>query len=223
MISVAIPSAEYELRQMYHRIILLLLSGVAVFEHGTAEAAFGQKGCCIVPDRAIVLYRDELYVLAPETRLILERRPEKRDAKIAGTLPESVQSVTNLGGGEYRKGGPTIAIITAFISEHQPINFYLIPTQVGRVALKQGKGQDYLFWQDKLKRSRRTVENADYEWNSFTLQCIAEGPHKNLFLTVSEEKVVIEDRQGQPLELWPLVLGEEKDAAEFQIIEFSGK
>jgi hypothetical protein len=44
-------------------------------------------------------------------------------------------------------------------------------------------------------------------------------------LIASHEKKVIKDRDGNPMTLYPLVLGveKEKDAAEFQTIFFSGK
>lgn len=207
----------------------LLLSAVVVSAHGEAEAAFGQKPCCVMPDRAIVLYREELYVMAPGTLRILEYLPEGRVSQIAGRLPVGVQSVTNLGGGEIRGGRKRIHLSTVFAREGgKPEGMLLAPTKEGRIAIAEGKPEDLTVWQDKLVRSRRMPPggppwDADYEWKSYSLQCIAEGPHQNRFITVSKEKVIIKSSYGAPMEFWPLVLGEEKDAAEFQLIEFPRK
>ena len=197
---------------------------VAVFLPSTARAAFGSASVSVVPDRAIVLYASELYVLDAGTRVLIEYMRSKRDAKILGKLPESVREVTNLGGGEIPGGGKRIYLITSLKVDNRRTLSYLEPTKDNRITLVEGKRDDHANWRNRLVQTRHmTPDRADYEWNIHIIATAGAESDKGRFITVSNEKKLIKDRQGNPLTIYPLVLGKESDAAKFQLIEFSGK
>jgi hypothetical protein len=189
---------------------------------------------CSAAQRALVLYDNKLCVLEDGTCLNTFYLMKDRYSKIIGKLPTNVwvvQAFSFYGDG---KTNEIVALTTPSVEKirvqdlRHPLtsrigdprdNFSL--TQDGHLKLAPGKPADNRKWRKTPIRFRPMHD--DYSAATYVIEYISDNRSNASFISVSNKTIEIKDRRGEPMTLYPLVLGERKDAVEFMCVDFSGK
>jgi hypothetical protein len=160
---------------------------------------------CIVPDRAVVVYENILYAMEPGTKIITERLTDK-EFRIAGKLPDGVRLLSLLTTSQVQglKGRTTLE--TWEKDEEKWKAVYFTVNNDKRISLVRGKPEDNAKWRGKEVGRRSIPPREDYVWWTYVFENVVNSDGEDRFITVSNEKTVIKDRQGIRMMLYPLVL-----------------
>jgi hypothetical protein len=203
---------------------LLLMQSFFVTQRVRAQSTVagfaGTKGLiCVVPERAIVFYDNKLYVAEPGTSVIAKFDNDEAFARIAGRLTHEVQLVRTLSATVAKGSRDMVAVRTPFARDGLDALYYFSPTDDGGITLIEGKKEESSLWRDERLGGRGLPDDSHTEDHAL------EEPRTGRFILVSKDETVIKGRDGMPLTLHALTLGEKgekKDAAKFQTIKISG-
>ena len=201
------------------RACLKYLLMACLFSSQSVHAAgfAGTRGTiCVVPERALVFYNKVLYVAEPGTCVITKFDNDESFAGIIGKLTPQIHLVKKLAASVAKGSRDIVAVRTRLTIDGADASYFLSPTEDGGHTLTKSASDEGALWRDDLVDAKGLPDD------SHTYDYTLEHARLGRFIVVSSKETIIKDRDGKPLTLHALVLGEKKDAARFQIINISG-
>ena len=197
---------------------LLLSMQCVLVSQGVHAAGFSGRAC-VVRGRAIVFYDNKLFVAEPGTAVISKYNEHEAFARITGQLTHHVHLIRNLDAIIAKGSRDMVAVQSRLTLDGFVGLYYFSPTDKGEITLTKDKPEEGALWREARVGGGGVVDT--YHTREFTFE------HQRLgrFIVVSSDKTVIKGRDGTPLTLYALKLGEKgetKEAAIFQTVTFSG-
>ena len=128
------------------------------------------------------------------------------------------------GSWEYRTLDGKNALGTQVARDDKEIMLYFSRSAGKGISLIEGNPKGNAIWRGEVvPRNVGPEERNSYYRYFYLIEDVASGDPPNQYITVSSQATILKDRLGEGLELYPLTLGEKKDAAEFEFIRFSGR